>query len=343
MKKPWRRYLSARMILLLGILEALFAAFILYLIFSGVASLAPIGIAVVSVLFVSQLLFVHFWIWRPYQKTERMLRLFAGGYTLEGMQDLNEMPSPATEMALDRVHQIVSTEKAISDSKRQAQYLALQNQINPHFLYNTLEGIRSDALEGGLITVSDMTEALSTFFRYTISNVEKFVTLEEEIANVENYFSIQKYRFGDRLQFQVCFEDTNDKEELLRAKLPKLTLQPIVENAIIHGIEGKIDQGHVFLRILATENRLIIKVTDDGMGMDENAVHELRERLQTVMYDYILPEGSKKGGIALVNVNNRIRLLFGEAYGITVYSTQGYGTEVHVTLPRKQNEKEEVE
>ena len=111
----------------------------------------------------------------------------------------------------------------------------MQNQINPHFLYNALEAIRSDALLADCADIAETTEALATFFRYTISNVQEYVTFSDELDNAENYFTIQRCRFGDKLEMELEMEN----EDLLEARMPKLILQPLVENAVVHGLEGK--------------------------------------------------------------------------------------------------------
>ena len=180
--------------------------------------------------------------------------------------------------------------------------------------------------------VAEMTEALATFFRYTISNVENLVTLEEELQNIENYCIIQRYRFGERLNLSIeC--DEQDRAELYACKLPKLTLQPIVENSIVHGIERKVGRGNLCIRIEGTKRRLLITVSDDGVGMPAGTLAALSGRLSANGIEYV-HSGSARGGIALVNVQNRIRLLFGEEYGLCVQSTPGVGTDVEITLPR---------
>ncbi|NLJ32003.1 MAG: histidine kinase, partial [Clostridiales bacterium] len=213
-----------------------------------------------------------------------------------------------------------------------AQYLALQNQINPHFLYNTLEGIRGETLNAGLENVAKMTEALATFFRYTISNVENLVTLEDELANVNNYYIIQRYRFGERLKLVVDY-DAEHEPEIMSCRMPKLILQPIVENAIYHGLERKIGEGLLRIKIETTASRLILTISDNGIGMPEERLREINGKLNGTTLDYIRPESEKHGGIAVVNVNNRIRLLFGEEYGVCIYSTEQVGTDVEITLP----------
>jgi len=137
-----------------------------------------------------------------------------------------------TYLAFQKFREIIDTKELIEGSKKHAEYLALQNQINPHFLYNTLEGIRSEALIEGVDSIASMAETLAIFFRYTISNVDKLVTLEAEINNVKNYYKIQEFRLGDRLEFNIEFQ-VEDYHEVLQAKIPKLTLQPIFEKCYL--------------------------------------------------------------------------------------------------------------
>lgn len=242
-----------------------------------------------------------------------------------------EMLTPVMEAEIGRLEQVLKSPEMMDLNKRQAQYLALQNQINPHFLYNTLESIRGEALIAGMDNIADMTEALAKFFRYTITKVEKLVSVEEELDNCETYFLIQQYRFGSRLKLHILYEEEN-RENIMNCRIPKLTLQPVLENSIIHGTELKIGTGNLTIRFELTDKRLIIRISDDGIGMDEQTLAKLNRQLGRggkALAEY----GEKKGGIALVNVNNRIHLLFGEEYGMHIYSIQGKGTDVEVTLP----------
>ncbi len=135
-------------------------------------------------------------------------------------------------------------------------------------MYNTLESIRGEAIIAGLDSVADMTEALARFFRYTITKVENLVSVEEELDNCETYFGIQKYRFGDRLQLHIDY-DIAEYEKIMNCRIPKLTLQPILENSIIHGVELKVGGGNLYIRFQCTGDRLLIRISDDGVGMDE--------------------------------------------------------------------------
>lgn len=212
---------------------------------------------------------------------------------------------------------------------KQAELDALQSQINPHFLYNTLDSIRGHALTEGAEDIADMTEALSTFFRYSISNRNNMVTLNEELENAQNYFMIQQFRFNNRFRLQI-FPFPQEIGEV--CFLPKMTLQPILENTILHGMEQKIGPGTISIRVVGTDNRTVITISDDGTGMSEETLLRLQAKLQN---DEPVPLRRTKGnGIALPNANRRIKLLFGKEYGMRIMSTLGLGTDVEITLPR---------
>jgi len=334
MRNNYFNYLSYRALLLFILLLAL-TGFLLLLVTAVSINenkfffIPMIGYA----LFLAIIYLSYKGIYIPYKETSRVLKLFAGGYTLQDIYDLKYQYSPEMEETIKKIKAIFNTNELISASRKQAHYLALQNQINPHFLYNSLEGIRGEAITAGLDNVAEIAEALGSFFRYIISNVENLVTLEDELANIENYFFIQKYRFGERLNLRIEY-DCKDKDEILKCRLPKLTLQPIVENSIFHGLERKIGFGQINIRIESTPKRLIITVSDDGLGMGEERLKELNERLNTQSFDYVKANGDKKVGIGIINVNNRIKLLYGEEYGINIYSTLNVGTDVEITIPR---------
>lgn len=310
--------------------------------------------AIFAVAGIADLALSYLWVFMPYLASKKALALFASGYSFEGLFDKAHPLSPEMEKAQAKLSEMLKSTATLNVSKRQAQFIALQNQINPHFLYNTLEGIRSEALGAGLSSIANITEALSLFFRYTISQMESLVPLKMELENTRDYFTIQQYRFGTRLHLNIIF-DGESKDAALSCKLPKLTLQPIVENAIVHGIEGATGERHLVIKIVLTDERLLITVSDDGAGMDKITLSRLQERLSINLLDDT-PEGTgdrqgeglsrdesetrqgrARGGIALRNVNKRIKILFGEEYGITVESSKGAGTDVRISLPRKKD------
>lgn len=268
---------------------------------------------------------------KPYQEMQRLYERFIDGQAYEELFEAEYEFMPGWLEVMRKVRHLLNKQDAIRMSKKQAEYLALQNQINPHFLYNTLEAIRGDAICAGLNSVAETTEALSIFFRYSITGVDQLVTLEEEIDNVENYFTIQHYRFGEKIKLQITYPK---EEEILQLKLPKLTIQPFVENAIYHGLEKKVQGGLVRVRVDTTKQKLMIMVSDNGVGMPEEQVEKINSYFDKVAVSYVGEERKKRGGIAMKNVNSRIKLLFGEDYGVRVYSVEGIGTDIKLTLPK---------
>ena len=235
--------------------------------------------------------------------------------------------------------------------QKQAEYLALQKQIrsvamdywaelDSQMCYKKDAG-KLEAVEkatrdyadviAGVDQIADTTEALATFFRYTITDVERLVTLSDELENVEDYFTIQKFRFGDRMNLELELND----EELLSARMPRLVLQPLVENAVAHGLEEKTGEGIVKVVVESSRNVLYIYVKDDGVGMDTEQMEKLNEifSAQNRTRKRFGDGRNRKGGIALPNVNSRIKLLFGEDYGLHVFSSEGMGTEIRMLLP----------
>lgn len=334
MKKSRCRYISYRVELLI-IFMFIFSGLMLALSLTlSPKNLKSMDLIVPGALIYFLMIFMAYkFIYLPYKETKKILLLFSSGYTLEGIYNLKYHISPEIEFTIEKQKEYLNNKELITASKKQAQYLALQNQINPHFLYNTLEGIRSEAVMAGMDDIADMTEALATFFRYTISKVENLVTLEDELKNIENYYFIQQFRFGERINMEMEY-DCESKDEIRGLNLPKLILQPIVENAIFHGIERKLGKGHIRIKLQYTANRLIITVSDDGAGMEESKLKMLNEKLSTFSLENENTEKRQKGGIAIINVSNRIKLLFGEEYGIYIYSTLGAGTDVEITLPK---------
>lgn len=210
-------------------------------------------------------------------------------------------------------------------------FRTLQSQINPHFLYNALDSIRSLALIENSTKTAEMAEALGAFFRYNISYSISIVRLEGELQNIDNYFIIQRYRFSNRFSLEYDF-DRSDKD-ILEYPIPKMTIQPLVENAVFHGLERKRDNGTVVISIEKTSTRLFIRVTDNGIGMDASAVSSLNQRLRSGVPVTDELENVTESGIGLINVSQRIHSIYGHSYGANISSTIGLGTEIEITLP----------
>lgn len=280
--------------------------------------------------FATSLCFVYRYLALPYQKTRKLLDAFNKGAVFEELFAAEYPLSEEFAWTLEKLHQLLNSNETLKLSVEQSRYLALQNQINPHFLYNTLDAIRGDAVEAGIAEVAKTAEALSMFFGYTISNLDKYATLAEEIENVRDYITIQQYRFGDDLQLVVKNKDEN--REILECLMPRMTLQPLVENAIYHGLEEREKRGTVRILMQRTETLLIVNVVDDGVGMDTVTVDKLNAAMNRAESGYTGAR-QKRGGIAMKNVNSRIKLLFGEQYGLHIFSECGVGTDIRIQLP----------
>jgi len=325
-------YLSTRVLIFSVVVLCFNLLLLIYIALMGFENQRYIGILVFFIIFILVIYCSYVWIYKPFKETNKALRLFFEGYILNGIYEIRVPFSYECTLAFVKFKELINTKELINNSKKHAEYLALQNQINPHFLYNTLEGIRSEALIEGVESVAEMTEALATFFRYTISDVEKLVTLEDELGNVKNYYTIQQFRFGDRLELDIEL-DAESQKELFKIKIPKLTLQPIVENSIFHGVERKMGKGCLRIKVIATSRRVIITISDNGLGIEEQLLIKLNKRLRGTTLEYMKDDYNQKGGIALINVNNRIKLIFGDEYGVYVYSKINAGTDVEITLP----------
>lgn len=231
------------------------------------------------------------------------------------------------------VRQIIQNEYNIKLLKKHAELNALQSQINPHFLYNTIDSIRGQAILDGSYEIANIAKALASIFRYCIDTPSNMVTVREELQHVSNYFSIQQYRFQNRFSLDIDIEPC--EPDIRGYYLPRLTLQPLVENSIGHGLEGKSGPGTVKIKLRSTQSRLIILIDDDGIGIPAPQLAQINKAL--LQGERKLPDPAPKqhsgNRFALLNVNERIRITFGEMYGVRLYSTYGVGTQCEVILP----------
>jgi len=290
---------------------------------------------VVGIILLLLALFFFLWyVYRPVLKLRGAIRQLENIGTGVGMDLWASADSMADSIStlLEELRLSMEREHAEVMLRHQSQYAELQNQINPHFLYNTLETIRGQAVIDDNYMIADMTEALAKYFRYNISKDNDTVTVAQELENIRNYIQIQQYRFQDRFVFRICPHD--EYEEYAHCLIPKMTLQPIVENAIFHGMEEKLEMGHITIHIETTPERLIVLVADDGVGMDEDTLRKMNQKLRQASGMEPMPQKARHNGIAMQNVNSRLRLLYGEGYGLRVSSTKDLGTEVEITLPK---------
>lgn len=215
---------------------------------------------------------------------------------------------------------------------KQTELTALQSQINPHFLYNTLDSIRGEALCNEDENVADMIATLAAFFRYSISKSGNMTRLRDELENVKNYMKIQKYRFRNRFHLEIEIDKSDIKA--YECYVPRLILQPIVENAIYHGLDETRFGGLVTIEVSLLEGYLMIMIMDNGKGMTVEELKKLNKSIFEGDFRKIVENSnSNNTGIALPNIHKRIQLLFGQEYGISVYSSYGKGTDIEILLP----------
>jgi len=236
------------------------------------------------------------------------------------------------EQVIIMLKELVEREYNETILRKQAELNVLQGQINPHFLYNTLDTIRGQALWEDIESIADMTQALANCLRYCINTESDMVTLDEELENVKNYIKIQQTRFGDKLKFIMVVDEEND-ERILSYKLPKLTIQPIVENAVFHGLEMKRNMGEVQIKAFATDTRLSINIIDNGLGIPRNKLKMLNKNLYLGQLSRSETEYGSKQSIGLYNVNQRIKLYYGDNFGLRIKSIVDEGTNVEIIVP----------
>ncbi len=223
-----------------------------------------------------------------------------------------------------RIQHLVKVNYVNEILTRDAQLKALRSQISPHFLYNTLETINWRAKAAGNEVISQMVESLGNLLRVSLSAQESLVTLAYELELVDSYITIQKIRFEERLEFQVFTEENfND------GMIPPLTIQPLVENSIHYGMEEMTEICHIYLKVKARKQLLIIQVCNEGSHFEEDLLEKLRNKRRS-------PHGF---GIGLLNIDQRIRLLFGEEYGLSL-SNEGEFAVATITLPYRKKEDE---
>lgn len=224
---------------------------------------------------------------------------------------------------LGKLDQLIKTSYVQKLENKEAQLKNLQLQINPHFLYNTLETISSIAAVKQVFVVCDICGKLGEIFRYSLGkNYGELVPLEQEMTHIKNYMFIQKIRYGDRLQ--VFY---NIDVDAAHVHIPRFILQPIVENAISHGLSNLTSVGTLEVSAFEKKDRLYIEIEDDGEGMVREKVAEITRFINTAKP----VEGKKNIGIR--NVNQRIKLAYGEAYGITIRSAPYQGSRFTIQLP----------
>ena len=238
------------------------------------------------------------------------------------MQNYNRMVDRTNEL-IQTVYKDRLKKQEMDIARQHAELLALHSQINPHFLFNALESIRMHSIIKQEYETADMVSKLAVMTRQNVDWGEELVEIRREMEFVEAYLGLQKYRFGDRLSYQL--DVAEDCREL---RLPKLTVVTFVENACVHGIERKTTPGWIFVRISRDEEELCIEVEDTGDGMDEQTVKILNEKLQNPSIEQL----KDKSRVGMLNASLRIKMLTSGNYRISIESEQGVGTMIQLRL-----------
>lgn len=239
----------------------------------------------------------------------------------ESMDELGELTLVFNKM-IEKIRYLIEQVYKQQIVKKEAEFKFLQAQINPHFLYNTLDSINWIAKINGVEEISKMVVALGQLMRISISKGKGILTLEQELEYINSYLIIQSMRYRDK--FKVDLSVDPDAKKCI---IPKMILQPIVENALVHGIEKKIGKGLLSIKAGIESGSLLINVSDDGQGMDREMCEEI------LKFDDLEPDDEMHMGIGVSNVNRRIKMIYGQDYGIKIVSEKGRGTDVQVMLP----------
>ena len=223
-----------------------------------------------------------------------------------------------------RIQKLMTTVREEEIDLRKTELKALQAQINPHFLYNTLDSIAWMCERGKNADAVKMVHALARLFRISISRGHELIPIEKELQHAEAYLLIQKFRYKNQFTYHFSVD-----ESCLHCLCNKITLQPIIENAIAHGLDLLVEPGHIEIEVCSDGEDILFRVIDDGIGMSREQVENL------------LKKGpSDRTGIGIKNVNDRLRIYFGPQYGISIESVPDEGTTVTIRMPRVPEDRE---
>lgn len=261
---------------------------------------------------------------RPLRELCRNIRIVGeGDFTVRSVEshtDEVQNLSESFDLMVGRIGTLMENVRQEQQNLRHTELRLLQAQINPHFLYNTFDTIIWLAEDHQDEQVVEMVTSLSTFFRTTLSKGRDVITVREETLHIKSYLEIQKFRYRDIMEYEIEIP-----EELGDYNIPKLTLQPLVENALYHGIKNKRGLGTIKVTAALQNERMRFCVADNGIGMDKEKLEHLRASLQN----------DGKVGFGLANVHARIGLYYGAEFGLEIQSDYGKGTSVAVTMPAK--------
>jgi len=285
------------------------------------------GVAIIVAIIISTVLSLA--ITKPLRKMTRLMRTVQEGnfnvqFQVKHRDEVGQLGNQFNRM-ITRIDQLIQDIYEMETKKKKAELQTLQNQINPHFMYNTLESIRMAAELNDDTDAADMIAILGKLLRYSISDLHEESSLADELLHVRNYVEMLNYRYPNRFKLHIACDEEHERYAVI-----KLMLQPIVENAIYHGL----DDSKPAMRITIASERagsvLLVRIIDDGIGIEQAALTRLNESLA----EGTAPGADRKqGGIGLKNVNERIKLHYGQGYGLFVNSAPGAGTEVVLRLP----------
>jgi two-component system sensor histidine kinase YesM len=258
---------------------------------------------------------------------ENAVRRIAEGHFGErvsgvNVDELEELGEHINEMA-NQLEALMQETRQKTDHLAKAELRTMQAQINPHFLYNTLDAIIWMTEAGETRDAISMTQELSNFFRISLSKGKGEITIKNEMEHIKSYLEIQHYRYRDIMDYEIDFD-----EDILGCYIQKLTLQPIVENALYHGVKNKRGVGHIKVTGRAEGDNIVLITEDDGIGMKEEELERLRSLIKGDIED------DTQDGFGMANVEKRIEMQYGPEYGITVESEYQKGTVVRVLIPR---------
>jgi len=277
-----------------------------------------VGLALLALSVISVWLFARR-ITAPFQRLEQAMQAVQTGLAQvvvdeKGSYEAESLARHFNSM-MQRIDGLMQEIRKNEKHLRKAEINVLHSQINPHFLYNTLDTIIWMAEFGDHEKVIDLTKALAAFFRLSLSGGSEWTTIENELDHVRQYLFIQKERYGDKLQYEIHCED-----DLREVEIPKLILQPLVENALYHGIRQLPGGGMIKVRASRRENAIVLTVEDNGPGFDVDALEQKR-----------VHGGARLGGVGIANVDERVRLYYGEGFGVRIESGD-WGTVVKVRV-----------
>jgi len=260
---------------------------------------------------------------RPIKRLESSMKEVEKGnfdikVDIENSNEIGEL-GKAFNIMTGKIKELMKQNMKEQELKRKSELKALQAQINPHFLYNTLDSIIWMAEEKKSEEVVLMTSALAKLFRLSISKGEEIIPIFNEIEHVRSYLTIQKMRYRDKLDFEIDVDP-----EIYNYKTLKIILQPLVENSIYHGIKNRGGAGKIRIKGKICDEKILLQVIDDGIGMDE-------EKIKRIFEDS--GSSSRGSGVGVKNVNERIHLYFGKDYGLDFISEHNHGTTVNIWLP----------